>query len=195
MSLSWILLCFLCGSLPMSLWVGKLALGLDIRQQADGNPGASNVWRSGGPKWGFLALLLDFSKGAVPVGVANFILGLEGWQLAAAAVAPILGHAFSPILHFRGGKALAVTFGIWTGLSVWLVPTILGISFAFWLAIFMTEGWAVMAGILSLLVALLALEAKPVWMMVWLGMALILSWKHRADLLRRPVLRPYFRRR
>jgi glycerol-3-phosphate acyltransferase PlsY len=178
----------------MSLWLGKLALGLDIRQQADGNPGASNVWRSGGPKWGFLALLLDFSKGALPVGVANFMLGLEGWHLAAAAVAPILGHAFSPVLRFRGGKSLAVTFGIWTGLTLWLMPTILGISFAFWLAIFMLEGWAVMAGVLSLFVAILALGAKQVWMMVWLGMALILLWKHRTDLLQRPVIRPFFRR-
>jgi len=194
MILFWILFCYSCGSLPMSLWVGKLALGLDIRQHGDGNPGASNVWRSGGPKWGFLALLLDFSKGALPVAVANFILNLEGWQLAAAAIAPILGHAFSPILRFRGGKALAVTFGIWTGLTLWLVPTILGVSFAFWSAIFISEGWAVMAGVLSLLVALLVLGAGPVWMMVWLGMTLILLWKHRADLRQRPVIRPFFRR-
>ncbi|KPK05115.1 MAG: hypothetical protein AMJ56_16395, partial [Anaerolineae bacterium SG8_19] len=69
MELIWIALAFLCGSLPLSVWLGRLVLGIDIRQFGDGNPGAANVWRAGGAKWGLTAVLLDFLKGAIPVAL------------------------------------------------------------------------------------------------------------------------------
>jgi glycerol-3-phosphate acyltransferase PlsY len=184
----WIPLAFLSGSLPLSVWLGHYALGVDIRQFGDGNPGAANVWRAGGARWGLTAVLLDFLKGALPVGLANFGIGIEGPGLAAVAIAPIAGHAFSPFLGFHGGKALAVTFGIWAGLTVWIVPAILGIFFGIYLALLKPEGWAVMAGILSLLIVLL-LIGNLLWLGVWAGMALILSWMHRADLKHKPRLR------
>lgn len=181
----WILIAFLCGSLPLSVWLGHLALGQDITQYGDHNPGAANVWRAGGPSWGFLAVFLDFLKGALPVGLANFVFNVEGVALALVAIAPIAGHAFSPFLGFRGGKALAVTFGIWAGLTIWIVPAILGILFGLYLTVLRPEGWAVMAGIISLLVILLIM-GNSLWIGVWVGMALILGWKHRADLARKP---------
>ncbi len=184
----WIVLAFLCGSLPLSVWLGRLVLGIDIRQYGDGNPGAANVWRAGGPGWGFTAVFLDFLKGAIPVGLANYVFGLDGPALAAVAIAPIAGHAFSPFLGFRGGKAIAVTFGVWAGLTVWLVPTIMGIFFGIYLALLKPPGWAVMAGIFSMLVVLLII-GNPLWLGVWAGMALILGWMHRADLAQRPKIR------
>ncbi|MCB9419122.1 MAG: glycerol-3-phosphate acyltransferase [Ardenticatenaceae bacterium] len=182
----WILLSFLSGALPLSVWLGRLALGVDIRDFGDGNPGAANVWRAGGTGWGWLAILLDFFKGAIPVGLAHFVVGVDGWWLTAVALAPILGHAFSPFLRFRGGKALAVTFGIWSGLSLWLVPMVLGLLFALWFYLLKPEGWAVMAGSVCLLIVLLFLPALPVWLAVWLGMVLIFAWTHRVDLAQRP---------
>ncbi len=188
-SLLWIVVAFFCGSLPLSVWLGRLALGKDIREYGDGNPGAANVWRAGGGRWGFFAVLLDFFKGAIPVGLANFAFGLEGWPLAAVAVAPILGHAFSPFMGFHGGKALAVTFGIWTGLSLLVVPIILGLFFGLYLWLLKPEGWAVMAGVFSLLIVLLISFPDPVWLAVWGGMTLILAWKHMVDLRQRPQFR------
>lgn len=126
----WILLSFLAGSLPFSFWIGRLAMQEDIRQYGDGNPGAFNVFRAGGKVWGWLAILLDGLKGAVPVGIAHFVYGLDGWVLVLTALAPVLGHAYSPFLGFRGGKALAVTFGSWAGLSLWIGPVVLGAFFA-----------------------------------------------------------------
>lgn len=195
----WILLAFLLGSLPLSVWLGKIALRTDIRLYGDGNPGAANVWRAGGKWWGIVAVLLDFLKGAVPVGLANYVVGLEGWALVAVALAPVLGHAFSPFLGFRGGKSLAVTFGIWTGLTLWVVPTVIGLAFGFWLAIMVVEGWAVLLGMLTLLVFLLVVMPDPVLLAVWFGSLLILVWKHRGDYRRSPqlskgVLRPLFRK-
>ncbi|MGB3717614.1 MAG: glycerol-3-phosphate acyltransferase [Candidatus Promineifilaceae bacterium] len=186
--LIWIVLAFLCGSLPLSVWLGRVALGKDIRQFGDGNPGAANVWRAGGPGWGMLAVLLDFLKGVFPVGLANFVFGVEGVALVIVAIAPIAGHAFSPFLGFHGGKALAVTFGIWAGLTLWIVPTILGLFFGIYLALLKPDGWAVMAGMFSLLVVLLII-GNPIWLGIWAGMSAILGWKHRADLVQKPALR------
>ena len=182
MGIGYILLAFLSGSLPFSVWIGRLALHTDIREIGDGNPGATNVWQAGGRLWGMLAVVLDFAKGAVPVAVANHWLGLAGWGLTAVALAPIFGHAFSPFLHFRGGKALAVTFGIWTGLTVWLAPTVLGLAFALWLTILKKDAWAVLLGLVTLLVVLLLVEANSVYLWVWLGNFLILAWKHMGRL-------------
>jgi glycerol-3-phosphate acyltransferase PlsY len=179
-------LAFLCGALPMSVWVGKVALGVDIRQFGDGNPGATNVFRAGGKGWGMVALLLDFLKGALPVALANFGWQLEGWGLTAVAIAPIAGHAFSPFLGWHGGKALAVTFGVWTGLSLYLVPILLGVLFAVWLFVLRPEGWAVLAGCLCLLPGLLLLDAPLAWVGTWIGMTAMLAISHRADLQQKP---------
>lgn len=189
----WIVIAFLCGSLPLSVWLGRVSLGKDIRQYGDSNPGAANVWRAGGAGWGALAVLLDFLKGAIPVGAANYIFNVDGIALMAVAIAPIAGHAFSPFLGFHGGKALAVTFGIWAGLTLWVVPSVLGIFFAIYLALLKPDGWAVMAGIISLLVVLLII-GNPLWLGVWAGMALILGWKHKETLTQKPEFRLHRRR-
>lgn len=187
--LLWLVFAFLCGSLPFSVWVGRLALRRDVRQFGDGNPGASNVFRAGGKGWGVAAILLDAFKGAIPVGLANFGAGLDGWGITAVAIAPILGHAFSPFLRFRGGKALAVTFGVWFGLTFWLGPTVLGLSFAVWLWLLTVEGWAVLAGMLTFLAFLPFFPGELPLVAIWLGNFIVLAWKHRADLHSRPKIR------
>lgn len=187
----WILLSYLSGALPMSVWVGRLALDVDIRDYGDGNPGATNVFRTGGKRWGIAALLLDFMKGALPVGIANFGFGFEGILLVVISLAPILGHAYSPFLGWQGGKALAVTFGIWTGLTLFVIPVLLGLSFAVWMTLLRPEGWAVSLGSLSLLISLLIYSAPLVWSLSCGGMVIILAWTHRTDLWQRPMIRPF----
>ena len=183
MIIVWVLLSFLSGSLPFSVWIGALVLQTDIRTIGDGNPGASNVWKAGGALWGVWAIVLDFAKGAIPVVIFNDWVELEGWKLTAVALAPILGHAFSPFLRFQGGKALAVTFGIWTGLTLWFAPTVLGIVFGIWLTIVKNDAWAVMLGLLTLLLAFLLFDNNPVYLSVWVGCFLILGWKHRLEII------------
>jgi len=85
----------------------KISLGLDVRHFGDGNPGAANVFRTGNKLVGFLTLMLEISKAAAPVGLAYFNLGFRGVTMFLIAVAPILGHVFSPFLGFRGGKGLS----------------------------------------------------------------------------------------
>jgi glycerol-3-phosphate acyltransferase PlsY len=117
--LVWFIISFFSGALPFSVWIGRWILKKDIRQYGDKNPGTANVFCAGGRIWGVVALLLDFLKGAIPVGLAYWKYDVEGWGLALIAIAPVLGHAYSPLLGFHGGKALATSFGIWTGLTLW----------------------------------------------------------------------------
>lgn len=180
---------FLCGALPFSYWIGWLALRKDIRQVGDGNPGATNVFRAGGRLWGAVALLLDVLKGAVPVALANFAFGWHGWPLALVAVAPVLGHAFSPVLRGRGGKAVAVTFGVWMGLTIWEAPVVLGLMLLFWFKNVVVSGWAIMFALASLLAYLVLARPDPTLFLALLGHSLILAWKHRADLSQPPGLR------
>ena len=190
-ALIWIAFAFSCGSLPFSVWLGRIALGKDIRQFGDANPGAINVFRAGGKGWGWIAILLDILKGAIPVGLANYGAHITDWSLAFIALAPVMGHAFSPFLRFQGGKAIAVSLGIWCGLTLYQVPLVLGLMFAVFIVLLTNNGWATVLGLATLVVYLL-LIAVPMWMFgVWLGNLIIIVYKHRADLVQPMALRPW----
>lgn len=173
-ALLWTALAFLVGALPLSLWLGKLALGVDIRAYGDGNPGAANVWKAGGARWGLTAILLDAFKGLIPVALAQSVGHVTGWPLAAVACAPIIGHAFSPFLWGRGGKALATTFGVWTALAPWQAPVLLGVILAAGLKLLRRELWAVAAGMAALLAYLAFFVRDPALVMVGLVNAAVL---------------------
>lgn len=123
-----LLIAYLIGSLPIGLYVGKLARGIDIRDFGSGNIGASNVWRTLGPAWGIVVFALDVGKGLGPTMLARHGLHAPGWLPVAAGVAAVLGHNFSPFLGFKGGKGVATTLGVAFGLSL---PAAL-IGFAVW---------------------------------------------------------------
>jgi len=173
---------FVMGALPLAVWLGRGALKTDIRAYGDHNPGAFNVLRAGGLIWGGLAIILEVTKGALPVGLAAGQFGVSGWGLVACGIAPILGHAFSPFLNFRGGKTIAVTFGVWIGLTVWPLPFIALLMLVVWYWLLTISGWAVLftfAGILGYL----WLNQAP-WehlAVFWLNLAVII-YRHRADL-------------
>ena len=191
MPLFWIALAFLAGSLPYSVWLGRLMLHTDIRDYGDGYPGATNAWKAGGWRVGIPALLLDYAKGAVPVGLLHFVAGLSGWALIAVSLAPVLGHAFSPFLHFKGGKALAVTFGVWTGLTLAEGPVVLGLLFALFISILSSDSWAVVCGMLVFLVYLLVFHPDRTLLAMWCGNTLILVWKSLDELRQGVAIRPW----
>ncbi len=191
--MNWVVLVFisfLCGSLPFSVWLGKLFLQLDVRNYGDGNPGATNVFRSGSRVIGLLVLLLDITKAAAPVGLAFFNIGIRGLPMFFIAIAPIIGHVFSPFLCFRGGKALATALGVWIGLTIWKASLAGVIGAIIGLALFTSAGWAVMFAMGIILIALLFWMPDPLLLMVWASQALILAWTHRAALGQPPRLRP-----
>lgn len=158
----------------------------DVRLVGDRNPGAVNAFKAAGPVVGVLALLLDFLKGAVPVGLARWVLGVEGWWLVPVALAPVLGHAFPAFSPGRGGKAVAASFGVWCGLTLWEGPTVLGVLLGLIALIQAADAWNVVLAQLGLGGWWLARGADPVLLGVWAGGAAVLFFKHRREL-RRPL--------
>ena len=187
----WAGLGFLLGAMPFSVWLGRLILNTDIRRYGDGNPGAINAWRAGSWPVGVPAMVLDYMKAAIPVGIANFTIGISGWELVPVALAPVLGHAFSPFLGFRGGKAVAATFGVWTGLTLWEGPTLLGILLALFFLLQRIDAWAVILGMLAFLAYVLVRHPDGVTLAIWAGNILILTWKHFRGLQNMPWPRPW----
>ncbi|MDW7992629.1 MAG: glycerol-3-phosphate acyltransferase [Anaerolineae bacterium] len=189
MVLLWTVLGFFSGSLPFSVWVGRLVARADVRRYGDGNPGAANAWRAGGWKAGVPALLLDYLKGSVPVALARFGAGIDGWGLVPVALAPVLGHAFSPFLRFRGGKAIATTFGVWSGLTLWVGPTVMGLALTLAIALNRTDAWSAVFGVFVLGVYLLLAGALGPLLAIWAANLALVLWKHRRDLRTPPRLR------
>lgn len=103
-------LAYLIGSIPFGYLIVKLTSGGDVRQTGSGGTGATNVSRRAGKAAGVLTLLLDAEKGAVAVLLAMWLS--EGWVVALAAVAVIVGHIFPVWLGFRGGKGVAAAVGV-----------------------------------------------------------------------------------
>ena len=186
-----VLLAFLCGSLPFSVWLGKLFLRVDVRTYGDGNPGAANAFRTGNRLVGLLALLLDISKAAAPVGWAYFTLGVRGVPMFLIAVAPLLGHVFSPFLRFKGGKGIATLFGAWIGLTLWQasLPAVLGAVVG--IVLFTPPFWSVMVGMSAILLTLVGWLPDPLFLAVWGVQLLLMVWTHRRDLRQGIHLRPW----
>lgn len=182
----WTVLGFALGSIPFSMWIGRFAVSQDIRAYGDGNPGAFNVLRAAGWKWGGLAIFLDVGKGALPVGLAVYVAQISGFPLLSAVIAPVLGHAFSPFLRFNGGKAIATTGGIWIGLTLGIVAFVGMIALVIWYLVLTSSAWAVMFTMATALIFMLAIQAPTLWLIVWVLNLALLIWKHRAELRQPP---------
>lgn len=99
----------------------------------DGNPGAFNAFKHCGVKVGIPCLLMDVLKGFVPVLLAGLFLDTRSYLFALVIVAPVLGHAVGAFNKFRGGKCIAVSFGVMLGLLpvTWVGITVLAVLYIF----------------------------------------------------------------
>lgn len=190
----WTLLGFLLGAIPFAPLIGRRVLGKDITQFGDKNPGATNVLRAGGLGWFSLALVLDISKGALPVGLAYQVYGWQGWEIIPIAVAPVLGHAFSPFLQGKGGKAIAAAFGVWIGLTLWQIPLVSMLLLILWSLLIKPSGWAVLITLFLLLPIIGFWLGDPVLLGVLVAHIAVLLIKQREELATRPRFRPLKKR-
>jgi len=189
MVLFWILIAFLSGSIPFSIILGRSLAQKDIRKVGDGNPGGANALKAGGLKVGIPAILLDISKAFIPVYLAQKY-GVSGWNLVPVSLAPILGHAFSPILRFHGGKALGTTAGAWLALvGIWAIPVYGALALPATIAQ-SEDAWSANAGMLGLLGY--AVLSGQSWLVAFATLnAFLVAWKHRHELACPPPLRPW----
>jgi glycerol-3-phosphate acyltransferase PlsY len=169
----WLPLSYLFGSMPWSVWLGRLLYQVDPRQQPDHNPGAANAFRAAGWRLGALVLVLDFAKACIPVALARWLFDLPAQQLFWIALMPMLGHAFSVFLGFRGGRGIVVLFGVWTGLTLYQAPVVMGIAALAAVRFIKRDEYSALAIPLVLMAYLLVTRA-PVWMVVLASVQLLI---------------------
>ena len=184
-----IFLQFLSGSVMYSYLLARL-VNVDLRKVGDGNPGSFNLWRAKGMKFGMITLLLDYFKGTFPLFLFIITDSIKGeYVIAVAALFGILGHAFSPMLKFKGGKAVATTFGAWTVLTKWEAPTILGTIFTIF-AFLKSKGIIVKDNAFGVLLGFIALLPYVIYkcysgqahiLLFYIGNLCIIGYKFRHD--------------
>jgi acyl phosphate:glycerol-3-phosphate acyltransferase len=172
------------GSLSFAVIVSKL-MGLpDPHTYGSGNPGATNVLRSGSKKAAILTLMLDGAKGWLAVFLAKSFtvdLNLNDWTIAAVALAVFLGHLFPVFYKFAGGKGVATAAGVLLAVNPWL-----GLATLFtWLAVAICFRYssfaALMAAVFAPMYTIWLFGTKP---MLWaiLTMCVLLVWRHKANI-------------
>ena len=175
-------LAFWLGACPFSLWIGQRLLGKDIRDYGDGNPGAANVFRAGGRKSGFLAVVMDVGKGAPLVVLAHSFFGFPEVVLIAVGLSATLGHAFSPLLRLRGGKSVAVTFGVLLALPQHEILITFAVFMFLGFLFIEVDAWTVMFGPVGSLAYLVSSKGSSWQSLFMLCVLIVLAVKHFDEL-------------
>jgi glycerol-3-phosphate acyltransferase PlsY len=176
-----IVVAYLLGSIPTSVWIGKRFYNIDVRQHGSGNAGATNTFRVLGAKAGIIVFIIDAFKGFIAVkllNITNIDCNTNMWinfQLILGAVV-VIGHIFPIFAGFKGGKGVATLFGLTIAINpfatltafivflivvfIWkyisLGSMIAGISYPFWV-IFLYQTPFISMKIFSIVVSVLLL--------------------------------------
>ena len=156
-----IVLAYLIGSIPSSVWVSKYFFGIDIRDYGSGNAGATNTFRTLGPNWGSFVMLADMLKGIIAVKLVYLIpyyldhdSQMTNLQIG-LGLAAVVGHIFPIWAEFRGGKGVATVFGMVLGIQPIVAVCCVGV---FLLVLYLTRFVS--------LSSILASAAFPVFILV-----------------------------
>ena len=166
---------YLVGSVSPAAIVARLA-GVDLRAVGSGNPGATNVGRALGRRWGVLVALLDVLKGLVPAVLFGGTAGLV------AGFAATLGHVTSPWLRGRGGKGVATAGGAVLGSHPAWAAVVLGV----WLVVAAASRWVALASVCAALaLPVCAVVAGDPREVTWsVAIAVLVVSRHRSNLRR-----------
>ena len=138
---------YLIGAIPTAVIISKAVHRRDIRLSGSGNPGAANMWRTFGMTWAAIVIAVDFGKGFL---VAWQLPRLFGWHSPAWAAAlgllAVMGHVWSPYIHFGGGKGVGVALGAATA----LYPPLGLASIAVWIAVVFISSYASLGSLLAI---------------------------------------------
>lgn len=178
------LLAYLIGSLSFAVIVSRTMGLADPRSYGSGNPGATNVLRSGNKKAAAFTLLFDLVKGLLPVLLVNLFgerIGITEVGVALVALAAFLGHLWPVFFRFQGGKGVATAAGVLLGLNGWLgLATLLT-----WLAVAYLFRYSSLAALIA------ALGAPLYHALIWgpngatlliAVMSALLIWRHSANI-------------
>ena len=137
-----IVLAYMIGSIPTSIWVSKIKFGIDIRNYGSGNAGATNTYRVLGAKWGTFVMIIDVLKGVIATSLWVLIPFYHTNELArtnfmiALGLISVLGHVFPLWAGFRGGKGVATLLGM----ALAIQPPVAGLCvLVFLISLFLTR--------------------------------------------------------
>ena len=184
-----IIVAYLIGSIPTSVWVSKHFFGIDIRDYGSGNAGATNTFRVLGSKWGSFVMLVDVIKGVMATSLylllphyltnelhqTNFMLGL--------GLAAVLGHIFPIWANFKGGKGVATLLGM----AVAIQPIVAACCIAVFLTVLFLTRFvslsSVLAGIAFMVFILFVFNEQPTFYRIFAVMvALMVVLTHQKNI-------------
>jgi len=183
--LFFILGAYLLGSIPFAILICK-PFGVDPRKAGSRNPGATNVARLLGKKWGFLTLVADLGKALIPVALAKYALRSEPyyyWWLSGTGLSAFLGHLYSLYLRFRGGKGVASA----TGVLLLFCPKAVGLILPLFILAVAVSGYVSVGSLLAALSAPLVVYLfcpRVPYILMTFVMALFIWIKHRENIRR-----------
>ncbi|MCK5128226.1 MAG: glycerol-3-phosphate 1-O-acyltransferase PlsY [Clostridiales bacterium] len=154
---------YVIGSFSPAVLLSRKVANIDIRQKGSKNAGSTNVFRVLGAKWGLINFVFDLLKGAVPTLIALLVFrnigdgfnGYHGAVIIASGV--LLGHVFPVFSHFKGGKGVAST----TGVFLVLFPIPLLIIFVIAVVIILTTRYVSVASVLSFIIISISVWIIP----------------------------------
>ncbi len=180
-TLIFVVCAYLLGSVSFAVLMSK-AFGLaDPRTYGSGNPGATNVLRSGKKVAAIMTLLGDTAKGTVAVLLAQIYAPENYVLIAVVALAVFLGHVFPIFLKFQGGKGVATALGVLLALSGWMGLAVLGT----WLLVAVVFRYsslsALVAAIATPIYAML-FQLRPELVVATAIMSMLLIWRHKSNI-------------
>ena len=176
----WIVAAYLLGSISFGILISRMFGLPDPRTVGSGNPGATNVLRSGKKMAAVLTLLGDAFKGWFPVWLA-LQSGMLMWVVSVVGFAVFLGHLYPIYYRFKGGKGVATALGILLALSGWLGLAVL----LAWVLVFAIWRYSSLAAIVAALLApLFAYFLLPYddYLLLTLAITVFLIWRHRSNI-------------
>ena len=186
---SWLLGAYLVGAIPFGYLIGRMR-GVDVRTVGSKNIGATNVYRTVGKKWGFLAFFCDFLKGFAPTllacgyfPVSDSASGLRLDLPILVGLACVIGHTLTVFMRFRGGKGVATAFGMLVALVP--VPTLCAFGLfvvTVWISHYISLGSCLAAAALG--VAIWFYPAPLLLRIIMTFIAVFVIWKHRSNIQR-----------
>lgn len=149
---AWLCGAYLVGAIPFGFLIGKMR-GVDVRTVGSKNIGATNVYRTVGHKWGFLAFFCDFLKGFLPAFIASSLFTPPSSLPVLVGLACVIGHTLTVFMKFRGGKGVATAFGMMVALATY--PALLAFAVfvvTVWISHYISLGSMLAAATLGVLV-------------------------------------------
>ena len=187
LAVCWLAAAYLVGAIPFGYLIGRMR-GVDVRTVGSKNIGATNVYRTVGKKWGFLAFFCDFAKGFVPTMLCSAFAARHGGGGALMANLPVcvglacvVGHTLTIFMRFKGGKGVATAFGMFMALMPW--PTLMAFVVfvvTVWLSHYISLG-SILAAV-TLGAAVWFFPATPLLRVVADVIAVFVVVKHRTNI-------------